>query len=1298
MAGQSTMNTRKARRELRDAIESAAIALETQGKFRVMKKSGRIPALEHFLHVAGGHHAYEKLLKAKDVLDKLFDYTGPKLSKVHVKKLIDAPVRAPDIYVDIQFFETMSVRAYEALNAGRTRSSSRNAHYEPMFGMYVNVNERDSCMGIYSSSQMLPFGRKIDLKSIENIDLLNTLLTDIEFKYYWEVTMLQSYAPIVMLKQIVRPTGARTFGRRTFVRNANIKSLSSPYITQRIENGEFKTKYDGAEGSCLFNIVLGVYKLVIEKSKRGKNWFKTNKLTLDGIIKGRNGGECTIDEMIEHFFKPFRLGLCVLNIQNQLMDECCYHPEMDGMKVNHHINPHVLTIVIHDNHVECCDIDDAMLRKLAAEFPFDHEALKFVNKRKVDACVECFGHFPSAFERDDKISFIKDADEIKADHGELLYDGDLAHLAKVLYCDHGVCPQVWMDGLTVNKLIVCLDDDDKKITIRNHAEAGERIGCTRPYIQFKNTLDKTYNCNSLKSYYDQDTLKVFKQNLLMATNVVVNSTPFAPRSRVKRMMVDVAGIDFNKFYLSSWMDIEQFPVSIEDDRWNKNWDGVIGENNQYWVRRVSILKNNIFTFQEEGVLDGINMVMPCNLGKFYVMAEFVPARVVKHDKTALKSIVESGENAGDIKKAVNEFFGTCYKTKRENSVARIFGDESEAAYFAEQQGLTRHAFKVIETVECVMKVENGVVIVELKVKKLWIVKTRSMVSKFCDGFVPMYSLLRNRAMAKLQMLYESLLNAGVTVHKFQTDCVYVAHDAAFKAWETANADLFEYDGFAESIGKLKKLPVEQMKFECDVKWRRKDEVRDMAAWADEKVPAYGVAYNQYSVEDEYDNKAINELIDEKKISLMLAKFPGSGKSYNTVEYVKAKGLKTMYVAYDNAASRSVRKRGDAFSTLNKFFGIGLDNERSRTMSRVCDRLEKDGFEAVVFEEVLKVDMKKVMEIRRWVQTNSSKFVIMGNGDPFQLLSEQNDRVFYNNIKNFGEYKINVVKRIFPNCLYLNQCKRFKNAKDVKKLERIFNDLFVKGMSVKDVGEKYFHVMDLDWVDQIQDDDTIISYSRMAAWRMRKEMREGMNVRCQDHTGNSNIHINDMFILAEIGEMCTLMNIADDSVECVTKHALFRFFEPEGAVTCHSVQGTTIQGRIVVAEFDSPMANDPRWFWAGLTRAEELASVVLLRGVDALDRKSIMKNIERKIVGYKAQDKKAGRECDLTNDYVYGLLRAYKLRCCECHNSVIELWEVDRKDCNIGHVVGNCQLMCMSCNRAKGAVEKKYKLKVNGGNL
>ena len=362
------------------------------------------------------------------------------------------------------------------------------------------------------------------------------------------------------------------------------------------------------------------------------------------------------------------------------------------------------------------------------------------------------------------------------------------------------------------------------------------------------------------------------------------------------------------------------------------------------------------------------------------------------------------------------------------------------------------------------------------------------------------------------------------------------------------------------------------------------------------------------------------------------------------------------------------------------------------MTRVCDRLEKDGFGAVVFEELLKADLKKVMEVRRWVKGVDGAFIVMANGDPFQLLSEQNDRGFYNNIKNFSDYKINVVKRIFPDCLYLNTCKRFKNAEDVKKLEKIFKDLYVKGMSVKEVGEKYFHVMDLDWHDQINDDDTIISYSRMAAWRLRKgEMRVGMNVHCQDHTGNSNIHINDMFVISSMGSMVSLMNIVDDSMVNVSKHALYRFFEPEGAVTCHSVQGSTIEGRIVVAEYDSVMANDPRWFWTAVTRATALENVVMLKGEDAFDRKEVMRLIQRKIVGYEAQDKKAGRACDLTKEYVYGLLKAYKLRCCECHRSVIELWEIDRKDCNMGHVVGNCQLMCLNCNRAKGAVEKKYKV-------
>ena len=247
----------------------------------------------------------------------------------------------------------------------------------------------------------------------------------------------------------------------------------------------------------------------------------------------------------------------------------------------------------------------------------------------------------------------------------------------------------------------------------------------------------------------------------------------------------------------------------------------------------------------------------------------------------------------------------------------------------------------------------------------------------------------------------------------------------------------------------------------------------------------------------------------------------------------------MFVSSDNATGRMIKKNGFAFCTLNKFFGIGLDNMRCKTITRQCDKLEKEGIQAVVFEEILKTDMRKLMEVKRFVEQNKDKFVIMANGDPFQLLSEQNDKHYYNNVKDFSEFKINAVKRIFPNCIYLNTCKRFKDAKDVKTLERIFNDLFVKDKDVKDVAEKYFKTLYVKW----NDDDTLISYSRIAAWAMRKgEMREGMNIRCQDHCGNHGVHINDMFSIESIGNThVTMKNVIDDEIVQITTYALYKFF-------------------------------------------------------------------------------------------------------------------------------------------------------------
>ena len=113
-----------------------------------------------------------------------------------------------------------------------------------------------------------------------------------------------------------------------------------------------------------------------------------------------------------------------------------------------------------------------------------------------------------------------------------------------------------------------------------------------------------------------------------------------------------------------------------------------------------------------------------------------------------------------------------------------------------------------------------------------------------------------------------------------------------------------------------------------------------------------------------------------------------------------------------------------------------------------------------------------------------------------------------------------------------------------------------------------------------------------------------------------------------------------------------------------------------------MANDARWLWTALTRAVSLENVVLMKGVDCWDKKKIVADINRRIDGYKEQDLNKGRDCNLDVNYVYDMLKNAKLRCYECHSSITETWSIDRKDNKLGHVKGNCRIMCLSCNKAK----------------
>ena len=97
--------------------------------------------------------------------------------------------------------------------------------------------------------------------------------------------------------------------------------------------------------------------------------------------------------------------------------------------------------------------------------------------------------------------------------------------------------------------------------------------------------------------------------------------------------------------------------------------------------------------------------------------------------------------------------------------------------------------------------------------------------------------------------------------------------------------------------------------------------------------------------------------------------------------------------------------------------------------------------------------------------------------------------------------------------------------------------------------------------------------------------------------------------------------------------------------------------------------------------------------EAKNKKAIERSlrpfISGKLVGYMDQDKKKGREFNLSVDYILVLKDLQKNKCELCLNKMLwewdkagnpDQWTIDRIDNELGHIKGNVRLTCLECNR------------------
>jgi hypothetical protein len=511
--------------------------------------------------------------------------------------------------------------------------------------------------------------------------------------------------------------------------------------------------------------------------------------------------------------------------------------------------------------------------------------------------------------------------------------------------------------------------------------------------------------------------------------------------------------------------------------------------------------------------------------------------------------------------------------------------------------------------------------------------------------------------------------------------------------------MFKWDSFEESIGKLK-TDYTKKQFEMFKGYKHKNIVIDKVHSAE-----------TVTLKNEFDEVEIRDLVDASKNVLFTAHLPGAGKSHACNQY--AKGLNMLIVSNDHAIESKAKLEGYEFMTLNGLFGLSLKDVKER--QGAVHKLQE--FDIICFEEIAKANMVKIAHIKMFVEEFVGKKIILANGDNCQIINEIDDARHYNNVADFAEYKMKSLKKIFGLNIHLNVCKRMQDPEDQIKLKAIHEDLFINNKTIKEVAEKYID-RKVDGINQCNMSWQFIVYSNACAWNIRNRKHNhyvrGNIVTCRSYMARKDIVINCKYEVVEfetvdciakkgmpggVKEMVHVKNVINNEISVISLHALYRYFEPDGIITAHSAQGATIAGDLAICEYDAPFCQDKRWFWAGITRATTLKKLVLVKNMDSWTRTDINAMIDRKISNHVAQDEANGSmivpRLYVDRPYMFDIIKKNKMRCSMpcCYKALdINECEFDRIDNKWGLVKGNVQILCLSCNRRKGALEKKTVLK------
>ena len=437
-----------------------------------------------------------------------------------------------------------------------------------------------------------------------------------------------------------------------------------------------------------------------------------------------------------------------------------------------------------------------------------------------------------------------------------------------------------------------------------------------------------------------------------------------------------------------------------------------------------------------------------------------------------------------------------------------------------------------------------------------------------NGFRYVKELILQMHSLSMYEAYEKLMENKIRVYSVKTDAFVIDTSSVDKAKELL--------GFHNDVGGWRVSKSNQDFILPTVEYNIIE---------NEKLDIPVVKCKELRVKDEYGtDNIIDEYITVDNPIIIRGEVPGTGKSYLCQRMID-RGFRAIFVCSANKLLQSFE--GEAI-TVNKFFRISFGTVK-------LDEFDFSELDVIVFDEVFFSNMNVYWKMKKIVDKNKKHKRTIGTGDALQLKPIQE----LTNTQDYHVYANEIIDSIFPNKINLKICKRLSNEEDRIKICNIRDDIFVNKLSFTKIIEKHF-----SYTTDIKESKYNIAFLKNTCKNVSHEIRKQENRQyeyeiserliCRVYTKVGNTVFNVKFeyeIVAVCDDFLMLKDIKSGKVQGLNKDKARSSFIFASCFTCHSAQGSSIDGDITMFDYNHFLVTNHREFlWTAITRARDLSRV------------------------------------------------------------------------------------------------------------